>query len=77
MQSPGYKTTGIESNFDEVFATDKSPDTSLIKTPALARPTVDDVANVVRAAIPNKAGFVSLFETDIIFQKGNIQIDLF
>jgi hypothetical protein len=77
LQSAGYKSMGIESSLDEVFATDKRPDTSLIKTSALARPAVDDVAKVVRVAIPSKAGFVSLFEPDVTFQKGNVQVDLF
>lgn len=77
LQSAGYQSTGVESNLDEVFAPDKRRDSSLIKTSALARPTVDDVAKVVRFAVPSKADFVSLFQTDVTLHKGDVQVDLF
>jgi hypothetical protein len=37
----------------------------------------DDVANVVRSAIPVKAEFVSVLPADLSFQSGEIQINLF
>lgn len=77
LRSAGYNSDGIQDNLDEVVAPDKRPDTSLIKTTALARPIVDAVSNLVRAAIPMKAQFVSVFPDDAPLQRGAIQISLF
>jgi len=77
LRSAGYQSNGSQSTLDEVVAPDRRPDTSLIKTTALARPIVDDVSKIIRIAIPIKATFVSLFPTDAPLQRGNIQIDLF
>lgn len=77
LRSAGYNSDGIQDNLDEVVAPDKRPDTSLIKTTALARPIVDEVSNLVRAAIPMKAPYVSVFPDDAPLQRGNIQISLF
>ncbi len=77
LQSAGYKSQGMETSLDEVLATDRRPDSSLVKTTTLARPIVDDVVNVVRLAVPGKADFVSLFPEDAPLQRGNVQVSLF
>jgi hypothetical protein len=73
----GYQCQHVVSTLEEAVASDKRPDTTLIKTTSLARPIVDDVSKVVGFAIPLKAAFVAVFPGDAPLQRGNIQIDLF
>jgi TIR domain len=77
LLSAGYRSEGSGSSLNEVIAPNRNPNTTLIKTTALARPVVDEVAKVVRIAIPVKASSVMLFPEDAPLQRGNIQIDLF
>jgi hypothetical protein len=77
LLSAGYASNGSVSTLDEVFAMDKRPGTTLIKTTTLARPVVGEVSKLVEVAIPVKAQFISILPDDAPLQRGNIQIDLF
>jgi hypothetical protein len=77
LKSAGYMSDAMQSSLNEVMAPDKRPKTSLIKTTSLARPIVDDVSKLVKAAIPMNKDFVSIFADDAPLQRGSIQISLF
>jgi hypothetical protein len=77
LKSAGYNSDGMQSSLNEVMASDKRPKTSLIKTTTSARPIVDDVLKLVKAAIPMNKDFVSIFPDDAPLQRGSIQISLF
>jgi hypothetical protein len=78
LRLAGYDSDdGIQSSLDEVFAPDRHPGMTLVKTTTFARPVVDEVSRVVQSAIPVKASSVSLFRDDAPLGKGHVQIDLF
>jgi hypothetical protein len=77
LLSAGYRSNGSLSSLEEVITPNRNPNTTLVKTTALARPVVEAVANVVRIAVPVKAETVILFPEDAPLQRGNIQIALF
>jgi hypothetical protein len=52
MRAAGDHCDPAESDLNEVIATDRRPNTTLIKTTSSARPIADDVANLTGLAIP-------------------------
>jgi hypothetical protein len=77
LLSAGYRSDGSISTLDEVISPNRNPNTTLIKTTTLARPVLNRVADVVRAAIPVRASSVILSPEDSSLQRSNIQVDLF
>ena len=77
LLTAGYKSDGVESSLDEVITPNRSPDTTLIKTTAQARPALDGVVGIVKIAIPVKAAAISLFPEDATLRNADLQVLLF
>jgi hypothetical protein len=78
LKMAGFRSEGILSNLEEVYAPDRGPGASNIKTCTRTRPIIEEVAKFVRLAIPVNAQRVSVSPEDVSFQRGSdVQISLF
>jgi hypothetical protein len=77
MRMAGYRCDAAESDLNEVIATDRRPNTTLIKTTSDARPIAEELARVTRLAIPINAAQVSVAPEDNPSHSRDGQVILF